>query len=145
MIRRIPFLLIAAGLLLPSAAGARETERFFDVEHAVESERGGEHLIDVPYYMKGQSHPEVAETLLFVTMERSTRGVFRADQTACDVAFLSALRSLQDRAVQEGADAIVDIVSTTRGIQTDSDSQYRCVAGTTIVHVGLKGSFVKLE
>ena len=138
-------LLVAAAMLLPAVAGARETEHLYPARHATESAAGQQHLIDVPFYSKGQAHPGVEKALLHVTMERSTRGAFRSDQDSCDVAFLSALRALQDRAQQEGADAIVDIVSTTRGKQTESATDYRCVAGSIVVHVGLKGTFVKLQ
>ncbi len=138
-------LLVAAVMLLPAVAGARETEHLYPVGHATESAAGQQHLIDVPFYLKGQAHPGVEKTLLHVTMERSTRGAFRSDQGSCDVAFLSALRALQDRAQQEGADAIVELVSTTHSKETESATDYRCVAGSMVVHVGLKGTFVKLQ
>jgi uncharacterized protein YbjQ (UPF0145 family) len=60
------------------------------------------------------------------------------------VAFLSALIVLQQRAMEKGGNAVVDIVSTTRGKKTESASEYRCIAGSVVVHVGLKGKIVTL-
>jgi hypothetical protein len=51
---------------------------------------------------------------------------------------------LQERAITEGGDAIVDIVSVTRGGRTSSATEYRCVAGAVVVHVALEGTVVKL-
>jgi hypothetical protein len=51
---------------------------------------------------------------------------------------------LQERAQDEGGDAIVDIVSITRRKKTESASEFRCVAGALIVHVGLRGTIVRL-
>ena len=42
------------------------------------------------------------------------------------------------------ANAVVDIVSVTWGKQTESATEFRCIAGTFVVHVGLKGKLVKL-
>ena len=76
---------------------------------------------------------------------RSTSGAFRSDETSCKVAFLSAAKALQQRAQEAGGDAVVDIVSTTRKSQTEDATNFRCVAGTWVVHVGLKGRVVKLK
>ncbi len=139
---------VACALLLsvvPGAASARDTELFLPVSEAVSSELAQARLFDVPYFFKGQVAPQVAERLQQVDTSQSTRGAFRSDEESCNVAFLSALRVLQERAQLKGGSAIVDIVSTTRGKRTESATDYRCVAGSMVVHVGLKGTLVKLQ
>ena len=143
--RRLVTVLFGSILALaPVSAHARNTEHFYPVEEARTSELGEARLLDVPFYMKGQKHPKVKQTLSEVNTDRSTRGAFRSDNSSCQVAFLSALIVLQQRALEKGGDAIVDIVSTTRGKKTESATEYRCIAGAMIVHVGLRGKIVKL-
>ncbi len=142
---RVSFALLFAALALsPMTAQARETERFYPAKEAAESELGKAKLYSVPFYLKGQQHPQVKKTIFELSTDQSTRGVFRSDENSCRVAFLSAIRTLQNTAQEKGGDAIVDIVSITRGKQTESATDYRCVAGATVVHVGLKGKIVKL-
>lgn len=143
--RKFVFALLGIGLLgAVPAAYARDTEVLLPVADAVQSDVKS-HLTDVPFYMKGAKHPAVAKELVKVSASRSTRGVFRSDEASCRVAFLSSMRALQDRVAQEGGDAIIDLVSMTRGKLTESTSDFRCIAGFAIVHVGLKGTVVKLE
>ena len=131
-------------LATPLAAFARNTEVVLPVAGAVASDVD-RHLTDVAFYMKGGEHPSVAQKFAVVSASRSTRGVFRSDEASCRIAFLSAMRALQARASQEGGNAIIDVISITRGETTESPTDFRCVAGTTIVHVGLKGTIVRLE
>ena len=144
--RAIVFSLVTLALALaPLSAGARETEHNLRAEDAKQSELGQAKLFDVPFYMKGQKHPAVAKVLSEVTTEQSTRGAFRSDEASCQVAFLSAVRELQTRAMDKGGDAVVDIVSITWDKKTESATDYRCIAGTWVVHVGLRGKIVKLK
>lgn len=142
---RPTLLLIGCILLLaPFGAQARNTEQFYSAEDAKNSDVGQEKLLDVPFYMKGQKHPKVKKTLSEVQSQRSTRGAFRSDEASCQVAFLSAMIALQQRAIEKGGNAIIDVVSTTRDKTTESATEYRCVAGAVVVHVGVKGKIVQL-
>jgi len=142
--QRMLFLgMVLALVLAPLAASARETEQVYDVAEAKTSPLGQERLFSIPFYMKGQKHPRVASVVAESTTEQSTRGIMRSDNDSCQVAFLSAIRELQKRAEDRGADGVIDIVSVTWKKQTESATQYRCVAGTWVVHVALKGKIVK--
>ncbi len=124
---------------------ARETEHFFDVAQASESPLAKSRLLGIPFYMKGQESPVAVKVLSTWTQERATSGVMRTDKKTCDIAFLSALIALQESATTEGGDAIINIVSTTKGKTTESATQYRCIAGTTIAHVALSGEVIKTQ
>lgn len=139
------FVISALLLLFAAPASARDTEVILDAKAAAESEQGKAALLDIPFYMKGQEHPEVVKKLIQVSANRSTRGVFRSDEDSCRVAFLSAMIVLQERAQTEGGDALVDVVSITRGKLTESPTEFRCIAGSTVVHVGLKAKIVKFK
>lgn len=145
MIRTAGLTLSVSLLLMPSLALARATEHFYSVEEAVQSSLGKQKLLDVSYYFEGQKHPTPKSVIGKWSSNRSTRGAFRSDAESCQVAFLSALIALQERAAEEGGNAIIGIQSITRGKTTSSPNQYRCVAGATVVHVGLEGQVVKLK
>lgn len=141
----LSLLVISMLLLSPATASARDTESFYSAEHAAQSDRGKAHLLGIPFYLKGQEHPPVEAPILEVTTSQSTSGAFRSDEESCKVAFLSALRVLQERAQANDGDAIIDIVSVTKGKRTESPTQFRCVAGSLVVNVGLRGTVVRLS
>lgn len=145
MVRSTRWPALALALLLPLAAQARNTEVFVAAQTAARSEHAKDYLLDVPWYLKGQSGAPKGKALGTVTTEQSTRGAFRSDESACQVAFLTALKNLQERAQRMGGDAVVDIVSVTRGSRSESPSDFRCVAGAIVVHVGLEGTIVDLD
>ncbi len=126
-------------------ASARNTELLFPVKAATDSVLGKEKLLDVPFYFKGQKHASPKKVHGEWRTNKQSRGAFRSDEASCEVALLSALIQLQRRVQAEGGDAVIDIVSITRGKETASASEYRCVAGSMIVHVGLKGTVVSLK
>jgi len=141
--RRLVWVLSVLAIASPSAA--RQTNHVMPVQEAVQSDLGRERLSDVPFYFAGQEHPPVVEEVSVARSNRSTRGLFRSDEEACQVAFLSALIQLQARARQERADAIVDIISVTKNRHLTSATEYRCIAGATVVHVGLEGRLVRFQ
>ena len=59
-------------------------------------------------------------------------------------AALSALISLHDRAVRDGADAVVEIVSRNKHETFSSPTDLRCLDGTFVGGIALKGTFVKI-
>jgi hypothetical protein len=130
---------------LAAPAFGRDSEVSFSAREAAKSDRGKEHLLGVPFYLAAEKHPTVKRVLSEFSSDRSANGAFRSDKASCQSAFLDALRRMQEQARQDGADAIVDIVSTTGGKQTESPTDFRCVAGAMVVHVGLKGKLVELE
>ena len=136
---------LVLGLLLPLGAQARETELFVSAEGAVNSEHAVGYLLDVPFFLKGLPGAPTGKALFTVTSEQATRGAFRSDTASCRIAFLTALRKLQERARRDGGDAVVNIVSVTRDVRTESPTDFRCVAGAMIVHVGLEGTILDVE
>jgi hypothetical protein len=140
--------ILVAIVLLCAAwpASARNTEHFYSVAEALRDGQGaGKVGDDVRFYFAGAEHPGVAKSMGVWETRKSTRGFMRSDKMACHTAFLSAILQLQARARAEGGNGVVDIVSITRGMETSSPTEYRCVAGSTVVHVGLKGRVVDLR
>lgn len=132
-------------LVAASAATAREDFSDFDVKEAVESSVGQNKLLDVPFFMKGQKHKKVTKKLGVYPSNKRTNAFGKSDEVACQIAFLSAIISLQKRAQSLGADAVVDIRSITRHNDLESATQFRCVAGNVVANVALEGRMVKLS
>ncbi len=113
------------------------------MQSAVESSLGRERLLDVPFFMAGQSHPAVKQDLGVFRSNRSTNAFGKSDEEACRIAFLSAVIALQDRARAEGGDAVVDVKSVTKHRDLESATSFRCVAGNVVANVALSGRVVK--
>jgi uncharacterized protein YbjQ (UPF0145 family) len=134
-----------APLLIPQPALARTTIHDLSIEAAMNSPTGQEKLLKLPVYFKGQSHKAVASELGEFTANRRTNAFNKSDEEACQIAFLSAVIALQTRAQAVGADAVIDVRSTTRHQNLESATQYRCAAGNVVANVVLVGRMVKLK
>jgi uncharacterized protein YbjQ (UPF0145 family) len=131
--------------LLPGPAAARTTFHDLPVKEAVGSDLAKTSLLEVPFFMEGQKHRAVAKKLGTFTANKRTRATFRSDEEACQVAFLSAVKSFQIRAQKLGGDAVVNLTSMTKHRVLSSPTEYRCVAGAFIANVVLKGDVVSFK
>ena len=106
---------------------------------------GHEKLLDLPVFMAGQKHRAIARDYGTFRSNRRTNAANKSDEVACQIAFLSALITLQARARNLGGNAVVDVRSITRNEPLESATQYRCAAGGVVANVALEGRVVKLE
>lgn len=136
-----------AGMLLAaSAASARDTpveQSFAQLLVSPEAKAAG---IDgsVRFYLAGQPHPKVLQTLGGDRSNKKTNAANKSDQAACAHAALSVLRAFQDKAKSLGANAVVDMVSLTNSGEIKSSTNYSCRAGSIIAGVAMKGSYAKV-
>lgn len=70
--------------------------------------------------------------------------LIKSDQKACQWAFLSAMATLQDRAIKEGGNAVVNIHSYYYKKTFSSSTEFECGAGTVMSGVTMVGDVVKL-
>lgn len=98
---------------------------------------------DVKFYFAGQQAPAGQDLGEFVT-NRKTNSFGKQDEEACTWAMLSALKELGERALAEGGNAVVGIVSYYKKRVFESDSLYECHAGAIVAGVALKGRVVKV-
>jgi len=99
---------------------------------------------DVALYFGGQETPKVLKALATWTFVRKTSRLVSEDKDACEVAFISAAYALQQRARQDGANAIINIRSVHQDAETKSETEYVCGSGNTVASVILKGTLVKI-
>jgi uncharacterized protein YbjQ (UPF0145 family) len=136
---RILVAALAAALALP--AGARDTHRLFSIEKALRTPAARERLDRRVRLVFGRSAPG-AEIGTW-TSNKKTSGVGKTDEQACQWAFLSAAIALQNRALKEGGDAVVDIRSVYKNAETVSETDYVCGAGNVVAGVALQGTVVR--
>lgn len=145
-IRVLAALLTAFGIGLASVAAAADKMHTFPVKHALQSKVAKERLVEgIPVYMEGQRHPSVKKRWRAYRSNKRSNGAGKSDQEACDVAFLSAVIALQERAEREGGNAVIDIYSATKNKRHHSAETYTCNAGRAMVNVVLMGTVVRIE
>jgi uncharacterized protein YbjQ (UPF0145 family) len=137
----------AIGAAAHALGAARDEHLRFPIQAALEKSQSYRTKIeyDVRLFFGKQKLPRVAKRMTTVSANTKSNAVGKPDQEACDIAFLSALADLQQRARRAGGNAVVDIKSTYRGENLDSPSDYVCGAGTIMVGVTLEGTVVRLE
>ena len=95
----------------------------------------------VKFYLDGQAHPRAGKTFGSDVSNKKTNGVNKSDDQACRWAAMSALVSFQQAAKQHGANAVIDLVSYYKKIESKDAKNYQCHAGGIIVGVTLKGTY----
>ena len=73
---------------------------------------------DIKLYFGKQKTPAVEKSIGQWTANRKTNATNKTDKEACEIAFVSAIVSLQQRARREGGDAVINIASVD-GIRPD--------------------------
>jgi hypothetical protein len=128
-----------------STSQARNEVLRFSVEDAL-SQPGADSKLNssIRLFFGDQALPAIERKLGTFTSNRKTNAFNKSDVEACNWAFLSAIMSLQERAVREGGNAVVNIRSFYRKSEFSSTSDFECGAGTFVVGVTMVGEVVKL-
>ncbi len=128
-----------------SSAFAADTLLTFPIDKAMQN---GEVMSalrkNVTIYWGKQSTPGITQNYGNFKTSKRTNGLTKPKQEACEWALASALVYLQDRALREGANAIINIKSNINNNPTSSETEFSCLAGTVMVNVALTGEIVKL-
>lgn len=99
----------------------------------------------VRFYLAGQQTPKILKRLGNGVSNRKTNGVGKSDEFGCKWAALSALIALQQSAKQQGANAVVDIVSYYKRNEARDAHTIECHAGNIMIGVALKGSYAQTQ
>ncbi len=143
--RRLRLLAIATmAVLLATQAAGRDTTVEISAHEAAQSSKGRKFLLDVSFWMKGEPREHEGEPLKTSSVTRTSSAAMRTDRAACTSAFLDALKVLQQKALDAGGNAVVDVVSITQDVETESAKTFRCVAGAIVARVGLRATLVRL-
>lgn len=130
-----------------SPALARDDRLMFPVSEGMEKGKSTKDRIDpdIRVFFGKQKSPAVERKLGEFTANRKTNATNKTDKEACEISFVSAVISLQQRARREGGDAVVNVHSVYKNEFRESDTEYLCGAGTFVSGVALRGTVVKLK
>jgi hypothetical protein len=130
--------------LIVAQAEARDDELMFSIQDVLTEY---EHRLndDVALYFGDQSHPAIEQRYGEFPTNRKTNAFGKSDLEACKWVMLSALLSLEERAVREGGNAVVNIRSYYDKVEVSSETEYECHAGAIMAGVALIGQVVTLE
>ncbi len=142
-----PFLIIFAAfvLLLSANALARDTVHHFDLADIFNNPEYADRLNGVNFYFGGQSHGKIAKSWGEYRTNKKTNAFNKSDKEACEWVMLSALLALHSRAMELGANAVVNVRSNYKNKVFVSETQYSCGAGGLMAGAALIGDVVKIE
>ncbi len=139
------FAILAVAAVAAAPLSARDDHKMFPIEEALATPAAKDKLDKgVKLYFGSQKHPRVAKSLGEWKVNKKTNAFNKSDKAACEWTFLSAVLELQERARKEGGNAVVDIKSNYKNVETDSATEYMCGSGALMAGVAFKGTVVKL-
>tara|TARA_R110002124_G_scaffold2850_23_gene18766 strand:- start:2925 stop:3380 length:456 start_codon:yes stop_codon:yes gene_type:complete len=134
-------LAVALSLVGAQGALARDDAQLYPVS-GVLSMPGVDSSVGV--YFGNTPHPAVVKTLGTFPTNKKTNSVGKSDLEACNWAALSAVKTLQERALKEGGNAVINIKSYYKKNEVSHDDQFECHSGAFVTGVALIGDVVKL-
>ena len=145
MNRCFPIAVILASLLSSTSVYARDDQKMYLLEDAINTQAAKDKLDpSIKLYFGSQKHPDIASERGEWKTNKKTNGFNKSDKEACEWVFLSAVLELQERAQKEGGNAVIGIKSNYKNIERSSESEYMCGSGALMSGVALKGTVVKL-
>jgi uncharacterized protein YbjQ (UPF0145 family) len=137
---------LAAGLLAAvTPVIAADTEHKLPFAEVLASPDAKQKLDgSVRFYLAGQATPKVLEKKGDSVSNKKTNAFGKEAAATCRWAALSALISLQDKAKQLGANAVVDIVSFYKKDAFSSATEYECHVGNLMTGVAFKGTMARV-
>ena len=139
--------IVAMGCMTYASAKGRDDHIKLPIQGALEKGQSYKEKVgsDIRMFWGSQKTPAVDRKMGEFTSNKKTNAANKSDQEACDIAFISAVISLQQRARKEGGNAVVNIHSVYKNEDSDSPSEFICGAGKIMAGVALRGTVVKLK
>jgi len=133
--------------LIATEAHSRDTKHFFSVKSVFDNPKYQEHITPSVKMFFGEEKPTQLVKIISTKelTNKKTNAFLKSDQTACEWAFLSAIKQLQAQAQSLGGNAVVNIESYYKKDSFVSNDQYECHAGAVMAGVALRGDVVVIE
>jgi len=137
--------LTAAMVLIAPQAHSRDDKHMFSIKDAMQSAAFKEKLNpNIRFYFGKQKHSKVKRKFGNFTTSKKTNAFNKTDIKACQWVLLSGLIALQDRAVREGGNAVINIESNYKHNVVSSTTEFECHVGAIMAGAALKGDVVTL-
>lgn len=132
--------------LCATGALARDDVEEFSIADALATEQAKSIIGDsVKFYFGDQPHGSVTKKFGVYGSNKKTNAFGKSSRQACEWAFLSALKSLRERAERQGANAVVNIRSNYKSNTTSSNETFKCGSGAVVAGVALLGETVEIK
>ena len=132
-------------ILLSHTASARDTRLMLSIADALATPEAKAQLSgDIQFVFGAEAEGEVDRRFGTFTTNKKTNAFNKTDTEACQWVFLSAMVTLQQRARNEGGNAVVNIQSYYKKNQVSSTTEFECGAGSFVAGVALRGDVVTL-
>ncbi len=139
------FVSVIALLFSASTGDARNTVHQLSIETALaEGEAKGVLVDGIALYFGDQATPTVEGNHGQFTANRKTNAFNKSDEEACNWAFLTAIKTLQERARKQGGNAVINIYSYYYKNEFVSQTEFECGAGNVVAGVTMIGDVVTL-
>ena len=138
------FSLVIFTVLLSLNLEAADDKYHFSIDSALTQHSA---LVDpnIKLYFATQPHEKVGYDAGTYTSNKTTNARRKTPRQSCDWVFISAILSLQQRAIKEGGVAVVNIHSYYNQVKKFDEEVYECHDGKNVSRVVLRGTVVKLE
>lgn len=131
---------------LTNPAIARDSVGDYSVEDAMSNGKVKSALgSEIKFFFGNSKYKKVKKSFGEFGSNKKTNAFGKSDKKACQWAFASAMKSLKERAIREGGNAVVNIKSNYKSNLTSSDTSFKCGAGAIMAGVTLVGEVVELE
>jgi hypothetical protein len=135
--------LLAASCAMP--AMARDSVHKITLQSVLDLPEAKEKLDgSVKFYLAGAETPRIEKRFGDDVGNEKTNSVGKSADRACQWAALSALIAFQNHARQQGANAVVDMVSYYKKEVSSSPTEIECHDGAIVSGVALKGTYAKV-
>lgn len=139
------FVFLLALLFSASTGDARNTVHQLSIEDALaQGEKKGVLIEGIRLYFGDAATPAVENSHGQFTANRKTNAFNKSDEEACNWVFLTAIKSLQERAQRQGGNAVINIYSYYYKNEFVSETEFECGAGAMIAGVTMIGDVVTL-
>ncbi|CAG36119.1 hypothetical protein [Desulfotalea psychrophila] len=139
-------LAILLSMLMISSAVARDSLGNYSVKEALAQKAAQTKLSgDVSFYFGKSKHGKVIKNYGTVNTNKKTNSFNKSDKEACQWVFLSAMIALEESAVSQGGNAVINIKSNYKSKLHSSNSSFQCGAGALMAGVALEGTIVKIK
>lgn len=117
------------------------------IQDALNSDEAKKNLPDDIKYYFGDAKPAgtVTKTIGQYTFQKDVNGSLKSAINGCHTALVTVLRELREAAKKDGANAVVNIVTNSKGKAVSSKEMYACDSGMLKSSVTITGDLVVVE
>ena len=137
------FVLFLGAMLLTSSVWAKNEVIRLPISGALNDPRAKDVLDPSIKLYFGKDGGKAKKITQQLSANKKTNGVGKSDEAACNWAFLSAIKTFQERAKREGGTKVINLSSYYFKKEFKSEKEFECGTGNVMVGVTFRGYVAK--